>query len=169
MPLTCRVSAVSPDWLMKTHMSSLKIGPCRSIRSEATSRVTGTSVNSSTACSGVAKFDPLTSAGELLHVSAQSNRDRQPAMSATCGFLHDSQERLLTVSDLVARSVALRSLHLTWPAHVGLLLDETTAGQCMLHLMQALIACQSSRSQALSQRQGNSFSKAYAAAETGTT
>ena len=35
--LTLRVSAVSPDWLTKTHMSSLKMGAWRSSRSEASS------------------------------------------------------------------------------------------------------------------------------------
>ena len=34
---TLRVSAVSPDWLTKTHMSSLKMGAWRSSRSEASS------------------------------------------------------------------------------------------------------------------------------------
>jgi hypothetical protein len=40
--LTFRVSAVSPDWLTKTHMSSLKMGAWRSSRSEASSSETCT-------------------------------------------------------------------------------------------------------------------------------
>ncbi len=34
---TCSVSAVSPDWLTKTHMSSRKMGALRSSRSDASS------------------------------------------------------------------------------------------------------------------------------------
>ena len=42
------VSAVSPDWLTKTHMSSLKMGERLSSRSLASSRLTGKSVRLST-------------------------------------------------------------------------------------------------------------------------
>ena len=44
---TLRVSAVSPDWLTKTHMSSLKMGAWRSSRSEASSSDTCTGEASS--------------------------------------------------------------------------------------------------------------------------
>ena len=37
---TCRVSAVSPDWLTKTQVSSRKMGHRRSHRSDASSRAT---------------------------------------------------------------------------------------------------------------------------------
>ena len=49
---TLRVSAVSPDWLTKTHMSSLKMGAWRSSRSEA---------SSSDTCAGAATHHGLLS------------------------------------------------------------------------------------------------------------
>mmetsp|Transcript_13984 Transcript_13984/g.33829 ORF Transcript_13984/g.33829 Transcript_13984/m.33829 type:complete len:220 (-) Transcript_13984:1095-1754(-) len=48
--IALRVSAVSPDWLMKMQVSSRKKGHCRSSTSEASSRVTGSSVSSSISC-----------------------------------------------------------------------------------------------------------------------
>ena len=48
--IALRVSAVSPDWEMKTQVSSLKKGHWRSRTSEASSRVTGSSVSSSMSC-----------------------------------------------------------------------------------------------------------------------
>ena len=44
------VSAVSPDWEMKKHASSRNIGVLRSRKSEATSTITGSWVNSSNSC-----------------------------------------------------------------------------------------------------------------------
>ena len=46
--LTCMVSAVSPDWLTKTHMSSRKMGERLSSKSLASSKLTGRSVRLST-------------------------------------------------------------------------------------------------------------------------